>query len=673
MDRGAGPDTRRMANALRMLAAEAVEAAGTGHPGMPLGMADIAAVLFTQVLKYDAAAPDWAGRDRFVLSNGHGSMLLYGLLYLTGSPHISIDDIRRFRKAGSKAAAHPEFRHPLGVETTTGPLGQGVANAVGMALAERLMNGRFGDALVDHRTYAFCGDGCLMEGVAQEAISLAGHLRLSKLTLVFDDNATTIDGPTSVSTSEDHVRRFEAAGWAAIRVDGHDQDAIADGFAFARTSERPTLIAARTRIGFGAPSKEGTSAAHGAPLGAAEVEGLRARLGWTAAPFDVPADVLDAWRAAGRRGAAEREAWQKRLEARDPVERAEFERQVEGRLPEGMAKAVAAEVAAVIAAPVNEPVRRSSQHACGVLAGMMPEIVGGSADLTGSVLSMAEGMRHVTPRDFSGSHVSYGIREHAMAAIMNGMAAHGGVRPYAGTYLTFSDYCRPSIRLAALMQLNVVFLFSHDSIGVGEDGPTHQPVEQLASLRAVPGLRVYRPADRVEALECWFDAVSRPGPSVMVVARQATEQGRTTRREDMPATRGGYVISASAGLRDATLLATGTEVALALDVQKRLKEEGLEISVVSLPCWRTFDMQDDWYRRQVLGNAPRFSIEAGARFGWARYVGDESHAFGVDDFGASAPASELYRRAGLTAEAIAEAVAVRLRSHGREPLAEVSC
>lgn len=659
---------REMANALRMLAVDAVENAQSGHPGMPLGMADLASVLFTRVLKFDAADPDWHDRDRFVLSNGHGSMLQYGLLYLSGYPDISLEDIKRFRQRGSMAAGHPEFRHPRGVETTTGPLGQGVANAVGMALAERILNGRFGDKLVDHRTYAFCGDGCLMEGVAQEAISLAGHLGLSKLTLVFDDNATTIDGTTSVATSEDHIKRFEAANWATIRIDGHDMKEIENAFAFAAISDRPTLIAARTRIGYGAPTKEGKSVAHGAPLGTEEVAGLKASLGWETPAFEIPAPILNAWRLAGQRSRNLRQDWSERLSASGRG--GEFSAAVEGQRSGDLEAHFTGAIAALVANPVKEPVRKSSQRACGLLLRDLKELIGGSADLTGSVLSAAETMRPIVPNDYSGNHVSYGVREHAMAAVMNGMAAHGGVFPYGGTYLTFSDYCRPSLRLAALMQLSVVFLFSHDSIGVGEDGPTHQPIEQLASLRAIPGLNVYRPADAIEALECWYDAANRNGPAAMVVSRQATPQVRTRAENHMPARRGGYVLSPSDGPRDATLLATGTEVALALAVKDVLQVEGYKIAVVSMPCWERFDEQDSIYQRDVLGNAARFSIEAGSRFGWTQYVGHRDHAFGIDDFGLSAPGPQVFEEKGLTVEPIARRIMERLtRSEAEQTLA----
>ncbi|HTN95348.1 MAG TPA: transketolase, partial [Nordella sp.] len=461
----------QMANALRFLAADAVEKAQSGHPGMPLGMADIASVLFTRHLKYDAGAPNWSDRDRFVLSNGHGSMLLYGLLHLTGYETATLDELKRFRQAHSRAAGHPEHGYMQGIETTTGPLGQGIATAVGMALAERLLNAEFGDDLVDHRTWVFCGDGCLMEGISQEAISLAGHLKLRHLTVIFDDNGTTIDGATAIATSDDQCRRFEASNWATIAVDGHDAAAVDRAVAAARASDRPTLIAARTHIGFGAPTKEGKSIVHGAPLGAAELAGMREKLGWPHAAFDIPPELLAAWREAGRRGSAERGLWEKRHAALTNDRRAEFDRRMSGELPAGLEAAVAEAVASFTANPEAIPIRQGSQKAVGILAKYLPELVGGSADLTGSVLSKPAEMGGLDRESFKGSHISYGVREHGMAAALNGLALHGGFLPYGGTYLTFSDYCRPAMRLAALMGIKVVFLFSHDSIGVGEDGP----------------------------------------------------------------------------------------------------------------------------------------------------------------------------------------------------------
>jgi len=651
-----------MAHALRFLAADAVEAAGTGHPGMPLGMADIATVLFTRHLKYDAAAPRWPDRDRFVLSNGHGSMLLYGLLHLTGYADATLDELKRFRRSRARAAAHPEFGHMAGIETTTGPLGQGIATAVGMAIAERLLRAEFGADLVDHRTWVFAGDGCLMEGVSQEAISLAGHLKLAKLTVVFDDNGTTIDGETALATSDDQRKRFEASGWRTLAVDGHDPAAIDEALAVARASEHPTMIAARTRIGFGAPTKEGKSIVHGAPLGPEELTGLRRNLGWEHGAFDVPETLRAPWGAAGRRGAADRAAWEERLTAAPAAVRAEFARRLAGDLPEGLEAAVKQAADETALAGEAMPIRQGSQKALALLAARMPELVGGSADLTGSVLSKPSGMAALDRATFAGRHLPYGIREHGMAAAMNGIALHGGFIPYGGTYFTFSDYARPAIRLAALMGIKVVFLFTHDSIGVGEDGPTHQPVEHLASLRAMPGIKVYRPADAVEALECWYDAVAGEGPAVMVAARQKVVPARTRPRDDMPARRGGYVLAEADGPRDATLIATGSEVETAMATRALLAAEGVRVAVVSMPCVELFERQDAAYRAAVLGRAPRHVIEAGSPHGWHRYSGEAGRVFGVETFGYSGSGPELYDAFGLTAPKIAAVLLDDLRA-----------
>ena len=649
-----------MAHALRFLAVDAVEAAGSGHPGMPLGMADVATSLFTQHLKFDAADPHWPDRDRFVLSNGHGSMLLYGLLYLSGYAGVTIDDLKRFRKAHARAAGHPEYGYMPGIETTAGPLGQGLATAVGMALGERLLNAEFGDDLVDHRTWVFCGDGCLMEGVSQEAISLAGHLGLRKLTLVFDDNQTTIDGSTAISTSDDQRRRFEASNWQTLAVDGHDMEAVHAALGEARLADKPTMIAARTKIGFGAPTKQGKSAAHGSPLGPDEIVAMRQGLNWPHEAFQVPEPLLSAWRAAGSRGAASREIWMQRLASASPALRTEFERRLASRAPEGLEAEVKEALDALAVSGVAMPIRQGSQNAVGLLSARMPEILGGSADLTSSVLSQPKTMPAFDRGDFSGRHIGYGIREHGMAAALNGLALHGGFIPYGATYLTFSDYCRPAIRMAALMGIRVIFLFTHDSIGVGEDGPTHQPIEHMASLRAMPGVRVYRPADAVEALECWYDAVTATGPSIMIAARQKVEPVRTERAEAMLSRRGAYLLSAPQGARDLTLLSTGSEVALAVETAKRLAERGLAAAVVSMPCWERFEEQPADYRAEVLGAVPRFAIEAASPFGWHRYVPDTSRIYGIETFGFSGPGPEVYREFGLTADQLAPRIAASL-------------
>ncbi|MEO1091684.1 MAG: transketolase [Pseudomonadota bacterium] len=649
-----------MANALRALAMDAVQAAKSGHPGMPMGMADVATVLFADVLKYDASAPDWPDRDRFVLSAGHGSMLLYGLLHLSGYADLPLDELRRFRQLGSRTAGHPEYGHAAGIETTTGPLGQGLGNAVGMALAERLLNARYGDEVVDHHTWVIAGDGCLMEGVSHEAISLAGHLRLAKLVVLFDDNGISIDGPVALACSDDQRRRFEAAGWETYAVDGHDPRAIADALHAAKVSDRPSLIACRTVIGFGAPNKEGTAATHGAPLGADEVAAARERLGWPHPPFHVPDDIRAAWAEAGRRGAAARDAWRARFEALPAPTRATFERTLGGSLPESFNATVAGLKASLIAAPPTVATRKASQDVLDVLTEAVPEMLGGSADLTGSNNTKATATADVTKGDFSGRYVHYGVREHGMAAAMNGIALHGGLIPYGGTFLVFADYCRPAIRLAALMQIRVIYVLTHDSIGLGEDGPTHQPVEHLASLRAIPGLLVMRPADAMETAECWVAALQRHDrPSALVLTRQNLEPIRTTPTDENLCARGAYVV-AGEGERDVTLLATGSEVGPALEARTQLAAAGIRATVVSMPCFELFDEQDQAYRDGVLGTAPRLAIEAASPFGWTRYVAREDDVVGMTGFGASGPAEALYPHFGITSEALAARARARL-------------
>jgi transketolase len=654
------PELRRMANAIRVLAMDAVEQAKSGHPGMPMGMADAATVLWSRFLKFDPARPAWPDRDRFVLSAGHGSMLLYALLHLTGYPEMSLEELKRFRQLGSRCAGHPEYAHAPGIETTTGPLGQGLANAVGMALAERLLNARFGDELVDHYTYVVTGDGCLMEGISQEAISLAGHLRLGKLIVLWDDNSVSIDGSTALATSEDQLQRFTAAGWDSVAVDGHDPEAVAAALARARETERPSLIACRTTIAFGAPTKAGSAAAHGAPLGAAEIAGARQRLGWTEPPFVVPDDVARWWQTVGARGQMQAASWERRLEAAPAELRAEFERRSAGAPATGFEAAIAAIRAKFAAEAPKLATRQSSGMVLDALVPVLPELIGGSADLTGSNNTKAKGQKAITAGDFSGSYVHYGIREHAMAAAMNGMAVHGGIIPYGGTFLVFTDYCRPSIRLSALMGLRVIYVMTHDSIGLGEDGPTHQPVEHLAALRAIPNLLVFRPADAVETAECWELALrSRRAPSVLALTRQAVPALRRDGAENRSA-RGGYVLAEAAGRRQATLIATGSEVALALAARDLLAARGIAAAVVSLPCWALFDAQAPGYRAEVLGSAPRIAVEAASPFGWERYVGAGGTVIAMTGFGASAPAEDLFRHFGFTAEKVAEAAAQRV-------------
>jgi len=649
---------KAMANAVRALAMDAVERANAGHPGMPLGTADLATVLFTNFLKYDPAHPDWPDRDRFVLSAGHGSMLLYALLYLTGYADFTLDELKRFRQLGSRTAGHPEYGQGGGIETTTGPLGQGLANAVGMALAERLLNARFG-RIVDHYTYALVGDGCLMEGISHEAISLAGHLGLSKLIVLWDDNRISIDGPTDLTVSDDQLARFKASGWHTLAVDGHNPEAIAGALAEAQTAERPTLIACRTTIAYGAPKKAGSAAAHGAPLGADEIAGARAQLGWPHAPFELPADVLAAWRAAGARGADAYRAWSQRFARADAALRLRFERQHGGALPDELAPAIAALKGKFSAAAPKIATRQASGEVLEALAPVLPELIGGSADLTGSVNTKTKSARLITRDDYAGHYIHYGVREHGMAAAMNGMALHGGLIPYGGTFLVFADYSRPAIRLAALMGQRVIHVMTHDSIGLGEDGPTHQPVEHLASLRAIPGLHVFRPADPVETAECWALALACKGPSVLALTRQAVPTVRTTHDPANRSARGGYVLAEADGPRRATVIATGSEVAVALAARDLLARDGIPTAVVSLPCWTLFDAQDAGYRARVLGDGIRIAVEAASPFGWERYVADAANVIGMRGFGASAPAGDLFRHFGITAEAVAAAVKAR--------------
>jgi transketolase len=610
-------------------------------------MADVATVLFTQFLKFDASAPDWPDRDRFVLSAGHGSMLLYALLHLNGYPGMTIDELKHFRQLGSKTAGHPEFGHAPGIETTTGPLGQGLGNAVGMALAEQLLNARHGDGIVDHHTYVIAGDGCLMEGISQEAISMAGHLKLGKLIVLFDDNSISIDGATSLSVSDDQVKRFEASGWAATRVDGHDPDAIAGAIAAAQSSDRPSLIACKTVIGYGAPTKQGKASTHGEPLGADEIKGAREKLGWAHAAFEVPSDVLAAWRAAGSRGAGQRKAWEQRAAKlapsvlRDPIDR---------QAAEAIKAAVAEIKAEFLAAPPKLATRQSSQKVLEKLVPALPGMIGGSADLTGSNGTRTKHHTGVGPGAFAGNYVHYGVREHGMAAAMNGLALHGGIVPYGATFLVFTDYCRPSIRLSALMGQRVVYVMTHDSIGLGEDGPTHQPVEQLASLRAMPNLNVFHPADAVEVAECWELALLASGtPSILTLTRQGVPALRTAAGSENLSARGAYVLAEAKGSkRDVTILATGSEVSLAMEAREQLEKSGVDAAVVSMPCWELFAAQPDSYRKAVLGSAPRIGVEAAIGMGWERWLGDGGMFIGMSGFGASAPAPKLFEHFGIT-------------------------
>jgi transketolase len=638
----------QLANAVRALSMDAIERAGSGHPGMPLGMADAATALFTDHLRFAPEAPGWPDRDRFVLSAGHGSMLLYSLLHLSGYD-VTIDDLRSFRQLGSKTAGHPEYGHCPGVETTTGPLGQGLATAVGMALAERVLNARYGDGLVDHHTYVIAGDGCLMEGISHEAIDLAGHVGLSKLIVLFDDNQITIEGATNLSTSVDVNRRFEAVGWRTVTVDGHDAEAVSQALAVARTADRPTLIRCRTTIGFGSPNKAGTSGVHGSPLGAAEVTATKAALDWPYGPFEVPEAITQAWRASADRGRTARQEWEQRLAAA-PVEVADaFTQAMSGTVSATALAALTEKAASYAAAGTALASRQSSQQVIELLAELEPTLLGGSADLSGSTGSKAKSQRSVTAGDFSGNYINYGIREHAMGAIMNGLALHGGWRPYGSTFLAFADYARPSIRLSALMGLPVVYVFTHDSIGLGEDGPTHQPVEHLASLRAIPNLSVIRPADSAETADAWAAALAAGTPTVLVLSRQTLPAlPAADRPATNPVARGGYVVSEPDGPRQVTLIGTGSEVGLAVDAARMLAASGIAAAVVSLPSFELFAAQSADYREQVLGGAPRVGVEAGIRQGWDAVLRTDDEFIGMSSFGASGPAEQLYEHFGIT-------------------------
>ncbi len=659
-DSGAAPGAthKDMANAIRALSMDAVQKANSGHPGMPMGMADVATVLFSRFLKYQAERPDWPDRDRFVLSAGHGSMLLYSLLHLTGYPEMTLEDLKNFRQLGARTAGHPEYGLAPGIETTTGPLGQGLANAVGMALAERLLNARFGDEVVDHRTYVIAGDGDLMEGISHEAAALAGHLRLGRLVVFFDDNGISIDGPVSLSDSVDQGLRFQSYGWHVQTIDGHDPEAVAKATEQALADERPSLIACRTTIGFGAPSKAGKAASHGAPLGEEEIAGAREALGWSHPPFEIPGPLLEAWRAAGRKGAAEAAAWDQRLAALDPALARGFEAAIKGELAEGWQAALAEFKKAVAAEAPKLATRVSSQKVLEVLVEKLPQLIGGSADLTGSNGTRTGAHKVVSAEDFGGNYLHYGIREHGMAAVMNGMALHGGVIPYGGSFLVFTDYCRPSIRLSALMEQRVVYVMTHDSIGLGEDGPTHQPVEHLAALRAIPNLRVFRPCDSIETAEAWELALSAPDrPSVLALSRQGLPTLRTETYAENYTAWGAYILSPAAEQRQVTLIASGSEVEVALEARKLLAEENIYAAVVSMPCWELFLEQPAHYRDEVLGpGLLRVAIEAAGWFGWHRWVGLDGTVVGMEDFGASGPAPELYQHFQITPKAVVERV-----------------
>ncbi len=652
----APPLHQDMANAIRFLAVDAIQKAKSGHPGMPMGMADVATVLFTRFLNFNASDPAWPDRDRFILSAGHGSMLLYALLHLTGYEDFSLEELKNFRQLGSRTAGHPEYGHGAGIETTTGPLGQGIANAVGMALAERMLADRFGSDLVDHNTYVIAGDGCLMEGISHEAASFAGRLGLGKLVVLFDDNGISIDGSTDLAVNDDQLMRFGACGWDVSFCDGHDPDAIAQAINGAHeTQDKPSLIACKTMIGFGSPNKAGTAASHGAPLGDDEIAATREALNWPYSSFEIPEAVSSAWRRVGAMKSAKMEAWCKRLH--DSGRKAEFERLISGTLPKDWQASLQDFKRKHSAEKTKVATRKASQETLDVLAEAIPELAGGSADLTGSNLTKAKSQKTITPVDFSGSYIHYGVREHGMAAAMNGIALHGGFVPYGGTFLIFTDYCRPAIRLSALMQQRAIYVMTHDSIGLGEDGPTHQPVEHLASLRAIPNLNVYRPCDVVETAECWAASLETSStPSVLSLSRQGLPCLRTEHTDENLSSKGGYVLAEAEAKRDVTLIASGSEVSIAMEARDQLKAEGVSAAVVSMPCLDKFEEQSQDYRDQVTQlETPVVVVEAAIEQSWGKYLGRNGKFVGMSTFGTSAPANELYEHFGITTQNVVNA------------------
>ena len=643
---------RQMADAIRFLAAEMIEKAKSGHPGMPLGIADVATVLFAKHLKINPQNPRWFDRDRFVLSAGHASSLLYALFYLLGYKDITVDDLRNFRQLGAKTAGHPEYGHLAGIDITTGPLGQGISSAVGMALAEKIIAAKYGSDVCDHYTYVIMGDGCLMEGVSEEAIALAGHWRLNKLIALWDNNNVTIDGFVDIASSTDQAARFKANGWNVIAVDGHDFAAVDKAVEKAKKSDRPTLIACKTTIGFGAPTKCNSPKCHGSPLGAGELAAMRKNLGWTAEPFEVPQEILRLWREAGKRCAGQDKEWEARAKAKGK----EFLDILAGRLPKGWNKELEAFKRQAVKEGLSVASRKASQMCLEAIVPHIPQLVGGSADLAGPNMVLTQKSKTVTAADYNGNNIEYGVREHAMGTIMNGMALHGGILPFGGTFFVFSDYLRPAMRLAALMGLHVIYVMTHDSIGVGEDGPTHQPIEHLASFRAMPGIQVFRPCDAVETAEAWSLALETDNmPSILALSRQTLPLLRQDTKLNLSA-RGAYIIAGDEQKRKATLIATGSEVSLAVEAHRRLKAEGIETVVVSMPCAELFDKQDIAYQEQILGTAPRIAVEAASKFGWEKYVGLSGDIIGMDGFGASAPAADLYQYFGITVDEVVDAV-----------------
>ena len=652
---------RDMADCIRVLAMDAVQNSNSGHPGMPMGMADIATVLFSDFLRLDAADPHWPDRDRFIISNGHGSMILYALLYLTGYADMTIDDIKHFRQVDDpKTAGHPEYGHAAGIETTTGPLGQGIANSVGMALAERIMNATFGDTLVDHYTYVFCGDGCLMEGISHEAISLAGHLKLGKLMVLYDNNSVTIDGATSLAVSDDQTMRFRAAHWHVQEIDGHDTDAIRAAIVAAReVTDKPSMISCRTVIGFGFPTIAGTHKAHSDAPGEEEIAGARKLLGWTAPPFEIPEPLLSAWRRIGAKGVDLRMAWAARVEGAPDALRGEFERRIRGDLPEGWRGAIAAARTELLAGGDKDiATRRASGAVLNHLFDAIPELLGGSADLTPSNNTKATNEVEIKPGAYAGAYVHYGVREHGMAAAMNGIALHGGLIPYGGTFMTFSDYCRPSIRLAAMMKIRTVFVMTHDSIGLGEDGPTHQPIEHMAALRAIPHLAVFRPGDPIETAECWEAILDAPHRAALIaLSRQTMPLLRRERDNQNRSAKGAYVLAeAQGGPRRLTLMSAGSELHLAVAARTILQQDGIPTAVVSMPCRLLFEEQDAAYKRQVMGDTPaRVAVEAAVDMSWDRYLGFQGRFVGMHGYGASGKGADVFKKFDITVEAVVRA------------------
>lgn len=653
------PHLRKLANCIRFLSMDAVQSAKSGHPGMPMGMADIAAVLFSEFMKFDSKDPYWYDRDRFLISNGHGSMLLYSLLYLTGYEDMTIDEIKNFRQIGSRTAGHPEYHHATGIETTTGPLGQGLANGVGMALAERIMNAKFGDDLSNHYTYVFHGDGCLMEGISQEAIALAGHLKLGKLIYFWDDNSISIDGATSLAESDDHQARFHSANWHVLQIDGHDTDAIRAAIIEARkVTDRPSMIACKTIIGFGFPTKAGTQKAHSDAPGEEEIAGARKLLDWSSPPFEIPNDLLEAWRSIGSKGQNARMAWAVRVQTANGEIRAEFERRMKGALPHDWRKAIEAAKSELLASEKDMATRQASGTVLNHLAEVVPELIGGSADLTPSNNTKAKSQLEIAPGQYAGSYIHYGVREHGMAATINGIALHGGLIPYGGTFLTFSDYARPAIRLAAMMEIRSIFVMTHDSIGLGEDGPTHQPVEHLSALRAIPGLAVYRPGDPIETAECWEAILDAPRRAALIaLSRQPMPLLRRDPGSENLSAKGGYVLlEAEGGERQLTIMATGSELHLAVQARDRLQARGIRTAVVSMPCRLLFEAQTPEYKRKVLGaGSARVAVEAAVQDSWDRYLGFNGRFVGMHSFGASGKIDDVYNKFGITVDAVVKA------------------